>query len=334
MLTASLAQHLALMATRAPSLHNSQPWQLVVTEDGLDVRADRSRQLEAIDPTGRQLLVSCGSLVHHLVVAALALGMEASVTLLPEGDPDLVARIALTPVAGPPSREDVQRAEAILHRATNRTRYVEGGVSQGAVEVLRQAVARQGAMLTQAREQDRIALDVLVERAERELLADEGYRRELSEWVFDPERDGERADGIPVRAVDPGPDRAEEVPGRRFVPGAAGAPAEPTPEPRAPEHPALVLLTTPGDGPLDWVRAGMGLSALLLEGTELGLAAQPLGQVTDVGAERARLRADLRLVGVPQMLLRLGRARVSTGVQTPRRPVDSVLTWTGVPDEE
>ena len=57
MLTESLAQHLALLATRAPSLHNSQPWRLVVTKDGLDVRADRERQLGVIDPMGRQLLM-------------------------------------------------------------------------------------------------------------------------------------------------------------------------------------------------------------------------------------------------------------------------------------
>lgn len=328
MLNESLAQHLALMATRAPSLHNSQPWRLVVTEDGLDVRADRERQLDVIDPMGRQLLMSCGSLVHHLVVAAMALGLEATVRLLPEeGDPDLVARIGLTAVAGPPSREDVQLAEAILHRATNRTRYAEGGLSAGALELLRQAVERQGAMLVQPREEDRITLDVLVERAERELLSDEAYHHELEDWVFDPVRDGERADGIPLAAIDPGPDRAEEIPGRHFVPEREAV----VPAPRDPEHPVLLLLTTTADERGDWVRAGMALSALLLEGTELGLAAQPLGQVTDVAHERVRLRGDLHLVGVPQLLLRVGRARVESGLQTPRRPVEAVLTWESAP---
>jgi nitroreductase len=327
-LTESLAQHLALLATRAPSLHNSQPWQLVVTAEGLDVRADRSRRLDVIDPLGRQLHISCGSLVHHLVVAALALGLAADVEVLPdEQDPDLVARLRLTTVAGPPSREDVQHAEAILHRATNRTRYVDGGVSAGALELLRQAVERQGVLLAQPHEEDRITLDVLVERAEHELLEDEAYRRELQDWLFDPARDGERPDGIPLSAVDAGPDRAEEIPGRRFVPDQESA----VPAPREPEHPALLLLTTTSDAPQDWVRAGMALSALLLEGTELGLAAQPLGQVTDVAHERMRLRRDLRLVGVPQLLLRVGRARVETGLQTPRRPVTSVLTWESAP---
>lgn len=323
MIDTALVQHLALLATRAPSVHNTQPWQLVVTPDGLDVLADRARQLPVLDPLGRQLLVSCGSLVHHLVVASRALGLKATVTLFPETNPDLVARVRLVSVASPPSREAVQQAEAILHRATRRTRYAEGALEPGALELLRQAVAGQGAALVPVREEHLADLEALVGRAERDLLSDEAYQHELAAWVFDPARVGERTDGIPVAAVDGGADRAEEVPGRRFLPDVGAE----DPTPRAAEHPALLLLTTVGDGPEDWVRAGMALSAVLLEGTEIGLAAQPIGQVTDVPHERARLRADLRLVGVPQLLLRVGRARVDGGLMTPRRPVDGVLTW-------
>lgn len=323
MIDPGLVQHLALIATRAPSVHNTQPWRLVAVQDGIDVVADRARQLLVLDPLGRQLLMSCGSLVHHLVVSARALGLEATVSVLPTDDPDLVASVRLVPFPGPPSQEAVQQAEAILHRATRRTRYAEGALPPGAFELLRQAVAGHGAALVPVREEHRADLDVLVGHAERDLLADEAYRHELASWVFDPAQVGERADGIPVDAVDAGEERAEEVPGRQFVPEAV--PAEPTPRPA--EHPALLLLTTAADGPEDWVRAGMALSALLLEGTEIGLAAQPIGQVTDVPHARARLRSDLRLVGVPQLLLRVGRSQSGTGLMTPRRPVDGVLTW-------
>jgi hypothetical protein len=322
-LTPAVAEHLVLVATRAPSLHNSQPWSLVVTEEGIDVRADRTRQVVVVDPVGRQLLASCGALTHHLCVAARALGFEAEATVLPvPDDPDLVARVRLTPRAEPPAPEDVTRAEAILHRATNRRRFSSAPVDTAVVETLRSAVEDQGVLLAEVREEDRVAVDVLVEHAEHELLADDRYRVELKAWVFDPVRDGERADGIPVAAVDSGPGRAEEVPGRRFVP----VPIQPY-ERNEPEHPTLLVLTTTGDEPLDWVRCGMGLSALLLGAALAGLVAQPIGQVTDIAQERARLRRDLGLVGVPQLLLRLGRATKDLGLQTPRRAVDNVLTW-------
>lgn len=318
-----LMRHLALVATRAPSIHNTQPWRLEITDEGLDVRADRRRQLHVVDPLGRQLLMSCGALVHHLTVAARALALDASVSLHPSpSDGDLVARITFGATSDLPSADDIRHAEAILHRATDRSRYLDVPLDDAAFQRLREVVESQGAMLLRTRESDRVLLDVLVDHAERELLEDESYAAELHEWVFDAAVAGERADGMPIDAVDPGQGRAEEIKGRRFLP----APPEPRyAGPRIPEHPELLLVTTTSDQPLDWVRAGMALSALLLQATELGLSAQPIGQVTDVAAERARLRAELGLVGAPQLLLRVGRRAGRPVLRSPRRGVDELL---------
>lgn len=322
MLNDDLMRHLGRVATRAPSIHNTQPWRLEVREGGLDVRADRSRQLPVIDPLGRQLLMSCGALVHHLVIASRALGQDALVELLPHrDDPDLVAHVRLEASAEPPSEEEIQHCEAILFRATDRHRFLEKPVDDGVFHALWRAVESQGAVLLRAREEDRVVLDVLVDHAEQELLADESYAEELGRWVFDPAVEGERPDGIPVAAVDPGVDRAEAVPGRRFRP----APEPRHDEPPVAEHPDLLLITTQTDEPVDWVRAGMALSALLLAATERGLSAQPIGQVTDIAYERARLRAALGLTGPPQLLLRVGAWAGRPILRTPRRDVDEVL---------
>jgi hypothetical protein len=326
-LTPDTAEHLALLATRAPSLHNSQPWSLIVTDEGVDVRADRSRQVLVVDPVGRQLLASCGALVHHLVVAARALGLEVTAALLPEPhDDDLVARLRLAPRDDLPTPADLVLAEALLHRSTDRSRFADDPVTAGAIDALRRAVESQGAMLVPVRDQDRVAVDVLAEHAEQELLSDEAYAQELRSWVFDPVRDGERDDGIPAGAVDRGPGRAEELRGRAFLPG-----RDSDAVPSSPEHPSVLVLTTVGDEPVDWVRSGMALSALLLEAAGSDLVAQPIGQVTDIAGERVRLRRDLQLVGVPQLVLRLGRAARQRGLQTPRRRVQSVLSWAVTP---
>ena len=323
MLTVSEAEHITMLATRAPSVHNTQPWRLVMTSYGLDVRADRQRRLQVLDPLARQLLMSCGAVVHHVEVAAHAMGFDAAVELLPDpADEDLVARVTLTRRPGGPTEQEVRLAEALLHRVTSRRRYTDAQAAPGVVEALRQAAEAQGSCLSQVRDEDRLLLDVLVERAEHELLEDEGYRRELADWVFDPARDGERPDGLPVDAVDPGDSRAEDVPGREFLP----RPADESHGGRA-EHPTLLVLTTDTDVPLDWVRSGRALSAVLLEATRSGLVAQPLGQVTDIAYERSRLRADLRLVGVPQLVLRVGQPAEATALKTPRREVGDVLSW-------
>ncbi len=62
----------AIRATRAPSVHNTQPWRFVVRDGGLDVVADWSRRLTVLDPRGRQLLMSCGCAVFNARVALAA----------------------------------------------------------------------------------------------------------------------------------------------------------------------------------------------------------------------------------------------------------------------
>jgi nitroreductase len=317
-------EHLALLASRAPSVHNTQPWEFVTLDDGLQLRADWTRQLTVLDPDGRLLTMSCGAALHHLEVAAEAMGFEVATTLLPdEDDPDLLAEARLHRKAEV-DPEDVARAVDVLHRHTYRGRFTDEPLPEGLLDRLREAVEGEGAMLRTLREGELLTASVLLEHAEQDLLATPGYAEELAAWVWPAgtrpgAREGRRTDGMPELAVEHGADRAENLPGRHFL----AEPATPVDVTPMAERPTLVLLTTVGDSTYDWVAAGRALSALLLQATHEGVAAQPLGQALDVPASRAELRRELGVVGVPQMLLRLGRAE--SHPQTPRRPVSEVL---------
>ena len=61
-------------ATRAPSIHNTQPWRFTATRDRLDVFLDPARALPVLDPTARQQVISCGIAVEFAVVALAAAG--------------------------------------------------------------------------------------------------------------------------------------------------------------------------------------------------------------------------------------------------------------------
>ena len=78
----------------APSVHNTQPWQITANDDVIEVRADRSRQLSFLDPTGRQLHLSCGAAVEFARLAVREAGHAGAVDVLPEpNDADLIARL-------------------------------------------------------------------------------------------------------------------------------------------------------------------------------------------------------------------------------------------------
>jgi hypothetical protein len=84
------------MAVRAPSVHNSQPWNWRIGYSSLHLYADPDRQLRETDPDGRDLILSCGAALHHLRVAFAALGWAAEVHRLPNPDePDHLAAITL-----------------------------------------------------------------------------------------------------------------------------------------------------------------------------------------------------------------------------------------------
>jgi hypothetical protein len=315
-LTPDEIQHLVLMATCAPSVHNTQPWLLQETEEGLAVRRDSTRRLDVIDPDGRELLMSCGALLDHLEVAARAIGVDTEVTLDLRGDGVAAVRLTRGPDA---SEQEVQDAVAILHRHTHRSRFDERTVDAADLDAVRLAVEEQDAYLRVVRPEEVVDVEVLVSRAEQELRRLDGYEQELGRWVWHGVPDEYRGDGLPQEAVDHGAGRAESLVGRAF----SGTPPRPAEPPDA-EHPTVVLLSSPADTPLDWVQAGRALSALLLEATRLGLLAQPFGQVVDLPASRAALAHALGIAGVPQMLLRLGHG--TSHPITPRRPVADVLT--------
>jgi hypothetical protein len=56
----------------APSGHNTQPWLFRVTDDGVELFADRTRALPVVDPEDRELLMSCGAALCQLRVPLLA----------------------------------------------------------------------------------------------------------------------------------------------------------------------------------------------------------------------------------------------------------------------
>ena len=70
-----------MLAVRAPSLHNSQPWQWRVGVQSLHLYANPDLLLPRTDPEARDLILSCGATLNHCQVAFAALGWQAKVPL-------------------------------------------------------------------------------------------------------------------------------------------------------------------------------------------------------------------------------------------------------------
>lgn len=141
-------------AILAASPHNTQPWKFRITEHTIDVFADRSKTLGAMDSLQREMFIGLGCAVENAVLSAKATRNEVSVAYLPSpADDSHVARLRLTPGASP--TDDALHA-AIGARHTNRFPYEQRVVP---VEVLGQLPA--------VIEDERVRLVVVTDASER-----------------------------------------------------------------------------------------------------------------------------------------------------------------------
>jgi len=305
-------EHAADLAVLAPSVHNTQPWVLVLHDDRLDLRADRGRQLDTLDPQGRELVQSIGAALCNARVALAARGWAVEVDRLPDAaQPDLLAVVRPRPGAPEPGLAPL--SDVVRSRHTNRRGFAPDPVPAEVLDALAAAAAAEGTRAVPVLEP---AARLLVARLTREADAaqngDPAYRAELRRWTT---RRPEIGDGVPASTV-PHLDAStrDDLPLRDFdTRGAGDLPADT----HSGADQTMVLLTTDTDGPLAWLRAGEALERVLLELTRLGWVASAVTQALEVPRTRAELRSGLCAGQHPQSLIRVGHAPPTA--RSPRR---------------
>ncbi len=300
-------------AVLAPSVLNTQPWRFIVQNHKVHVHADRSRQLETIDPDGRELTISCGAALFHLRVAAHHYHFESTVHPFPDpADPDLLATFVLTS----PRRstdDDESLFRAISVRRTNRHPFAETPVPEDVVGVLEHVAHDEGARLA-----------VLTSEEEKEGVAelvDEGIRlggehpevaAEIRKWLR-PDEDPRR-DGVP--------DAEQGIWDRRSDVRTPSSVLAFRKHELIRNSPAVLVLATDTDDPNAWLAVGQALAYILLVAADRGLYASYMNQPVEIESLRQEL-SKLIGGGFPQLVFRVGYASYREG--TPRRSVQDVL---------
>ncbi len=302
-------------ATLAPSVHNSQPWRFKADHNRIDVLVDVDRRLLAIDPSGREAMISVGAAVLNLRVAILNAGRTPITTLLPDpGEP----RLAATVTIGPERRPDATvraLASAIDKRRTNRRPFRDIEVREEVLDQMRAAARVEGAFLAIADDIGRQSILALIRTANEWQVEDPAYIAELHDWTALPAETGE---GIPHRSFGP-LDDASVLPMRDF---GLGRPELPRRVARFETAPTMAVLYSAGDTPMDWLRTGQAMERVLLTATVRGVSNTPMTAPTELPELRQLLTArdDLRAA---QVILRLGYGDPCP--PTPRRPLEDVV---------
>jgi nitroreductase len=285
----------SIAALRAPSILNTQPWRWRLAGNHAELWADRSRQLDGLDPDGRLLLLSCGTALHHTTVALLAAGFAADITRLPDAArPDLVARIR----QGYPCTADNQLYRAIYQRRTDRRPFGDARPGEAVLDELREAAERHGVHLHVVRGDQVTAFASAVAHGGDVEHADPRFRDDLLAWTT---RTREERDGVSARSTVPATPRT--IAPRDFN---LARPAVLDPGTGSDRDTMYVILTVDAEEPADWVAAGEALSDVWLTLTARGLAASPISEVIEVAPVRVALQRLLGGVSHPAIAMRIG----------------------------
>ena len=311
-------------ATVAPSMHNAQPWRFrfVTDEQVLQMWADPERSMPRSDPDDRALHIGCGAALFNLRVAAAHAGLGAKTRLLPEPrDRLLLAAVHLGGLSAAAHQEGglARLYPAIRQRHTSRHPFAEKDIPEAVQAALVDAAEREEAwLLFPGRWHAETVLELVQDAESRDDLNSE-RGEDLVRWTrLGPEADT-AVDGVPEYAFGPrkrdGRAPLRDFAGRRPVADRGSTAFE--------QHPHLVLLSTPGDQPADWLRAGQALERVLLEATLAGLATSLTSHPLEASDLRLLARDPEWGRGHVQMIVRLGYG--PQGPATPRRPVRDVL---------
>lgn len=313
----------AATAGYAPSVHNTQPWRWRVRPDRLDLLAARERQLNAIDPRSRLLLLSCGAALHHAHSALSAEGWATEVRRMPDPqEPDLLA--SLVPTERTPATPHAMRlVQAMQVRHTDRRPVADEAVPSASVDAI--VAAANGARMQVLDRDQVIALASAATRAAAAEAQDPDIAAELAYWTSRAPAEGV---GLPPQVL---PEHAAQttVPARDF--GRTGTLPVGTGHDQAAVY---AVLYGDDDEPDSWLRAGEALSAAWLTATSLGVSMVPLSGVIEVTATREALRRELSGMGYPYLVLRLGVADSEHAgpPHTPRMPAAQTIDTSAVRD--
>ncbi len=340
--TADVRRWILSYAILAPHSHNLQSWLVDLRQPGeIMLYCDLTRLLPETDPQSRQIMMSQGTFLELLDLAAKQKGLRADITLFPQGefgpatlDQRPVARIVLVADAG--IKPDPLFAD-ILKRHTNREAYEMREPAAGALQAIAAGVAsfplRAGFVGTSQPDLLQQHRAIAMEAWRIELVTPRTVLESFKVLRVGPREIAEHRDGLTIntpmvrtltalglfdRSKAPGPDDTATTGQIKDFNTKIAA------------TPAFFWLVTEGNGRKTQVNAGRAYVRAQLAATAQGLAMQPLSQALQEYPEQAKPYADIHaLLQAPQprytvqMWARLGYApRVGP---SPRRGLQSHL---------
>jgi nitroreductase len=317
-------------ASLAPNGHNTQMWKAGVSPDQKTIRIyiDSSRLLPAVDPEGRESLISAGAFLENLRQALDAFGFRFTVKIAGDvriGENPLAAEITITGKSG----DSVNRAALarMEQRHTEKRKFLPQPLDPAAVSAVLAAAQNRALFFPRGSKEFGFIREQTLAANEIQ-AASPAAREELALWLrFSDNEAAEKADGLPaeqlglkglVKILYYAVTDREKAASAQFGKTAVKLVR------RNLDHCEGFFIITGENSAGDYITTGMAMEALWLKAAETGIALQPLSQALEEAVVRDRINAEFP--GLPfQMIIRAGYVRDYGENNKIRRPLQEFV---------
>lgn len=306
---------------KAPSGHNTQPWKFKINRNNIEIYPNFEKSLPVVDKTHRELFISLGCAVTNICITANQLGYSYQREIIAKNDETFI-RIGL-------KREEVKKNPLFLqidNRQTNRSVYKTQLLSMDTIDRLRRLNLTPSVSVHfyENGTEDFYKLSNFIYEGNTILFRNKGFRRELLNWIRFNDKDIEKhKDGLGYNVL--GSPSFPQWIGRSIVRSFLRSNTQNKSE-RAKllSSSHLVLLTTLGNTPKDWILAGESLELFFLKCTELGVSVAFCNQPCEVETLSQKLRKEMNVNNnYPMLLMRIGYS--SSMPYSVRKPLEEVM---------
>jgi len=292
--------------TYAPSSHNAQMWSVkIIDNQKIKIFPNYKRVLPYVDPKNRETWISIGAFVENCVLSAKDMGYNSTVII---NDSEVIIDITKDKKA----KSSTKNINNIQKRLTIRTPYLNKKIDD---KIIKEIIDISENVLYYPKEtlQGKEIIDNSI-KAYSLQMQDTNKLKELSQWMtFSYKEEKERKDGLT-------PDMLgitgfkhflfntfmskKSVTSKSFINGSIKGARK-----QLNSCSGFIIITTKSNNISELVNAGRNLESVWLKCVENKIAVHPMSQVLEEKKYYELLKAELKIKGEIQMVLRIGKVK-------------------------
>ena len=301
-------KEILLLASLAPSGHNTQPWFVQYLEPfHWIIGNDKNRWLPAVDPTQRETILSLGAFIQNLEYSASSFGYQCNWNILAKTNQDeKIAEVKLAKTGSVP----IFDKEKIIQRRTVRGGYLRAALKKEDLTFISEAMTHSPYYLPADSKEGQWINEQTIEANRLQTYRDNA-QQELSDWVRFSSKDAEKyRDGLTTASME-----IEGMAGwvvRNFY-GKADVMKKDFRErgldkvkAQVADSAGWLLITSKNDAVETLLETGSQMERIFLKVRERGLAIHPMTQILEETATRQAVNQSFGISEPIQFILRLG----------------------------